>query len=188
MSTLSSLWKKLTNKKYREAFVSSQLKRGIPFQIRSLRKQCEMSQEELAEKSGLTQGVISRAEDPDYGNLTFNTVLRIAAGFDVAFIGKFVPFSELGKWFIDLSEESVQVLSFPKDKLESLEPSKTGIATATQGRRPVSRVSESILGQGQTKGGVVDLAAPKAPLPEPNIPYAPTQRGISNAAISNSPG
>jgi transcriptional regulator with XRE-family HTH domain len=104
-----------SGKQYREAFVSSQLKRGIPFQVRALRKQRDWSQERLAQEATLTQGVISRAEDPDYGNLTLNTLLRIAAGFDVAFVGKFVPFSELGRWFLNQSETTVQVPSFDDD-------------------------------------------------------------------------
>jgi len=116
LNTLSSLREKLTRgKKYREAFVASQLKRGIPFQIRALRKQRDWSQQRLAQEADLTQGVISRAEDPDYGNLTLNTLLRIAAGFDVAFVGKFVPFSELGRWFLDQSETTVRVSSFGED-------------------------------------------------------------------------
>ena len=106
------LWGKLRDKRYREEFVASQVKRGIPFQIRTLMEQREWSQEKLALESGLTQGVISRAANPEYGNLTINTIIRIAAGFDVAFIGKFVPFTELGKWFTELSEESVRVPDF----------------------------------------------------------------------------
>jgi transcriptional regulator with XRE-family HTH domain len=117
LNTLESLRNRLESggREYREAFVASQLKRGIPFQARALRKQRGWSQSRLAEESHLTQGVVSRALDPDYGNLTLNTILKIAAGFDVAFIGKFVPFSELGGWFLAQSEESVQVLSFDQD-------------------------------------------------------------------------
>src|SRR5438552_2501278 len=90
-STLSTS-KLASSKEYREAFVASFLKRYIPFQIRAIRKKRRISQPALAEASKITQGVISRAEDPDYGNLTLNTVLRIAAGFDLAFVGKFVRF------------------------------------------------------------------------------------------------
>jgi transcriptional regulator with XRE-family HTH domain len=116
VSGFSQLWKKLVkSKKYREEFVAAQVKRGIPFQIRTLLKQTGLSQEKLASQAGLTQGVVSRAADPNYGNLTLNTIIRIAAGFDVAFVGKFVPFSELGKWFIDLSEESVHVKTFEEE-------------------------------------------------------------------------
>lgn len=113
MNTFKNLWRKLSgSKKYREEFVGAFLKRAIPLQIRILRKQHNWSQERLALQSSLTQGVISRAEDPNYGNLTFNTVIRIAAGFDCAFVGKFVPFSELAHFSEELSEDVLFVPSF----------------------------------------------------------------------------
>jgi transcriptional regulator with XRE-family HTH domain len=106
--TFESIWTKLWQKgpAYRKAFVGSQIKRLIPFQIHAMRKFRGWSQGELAKRCGLTQGVISRAEDPDYGNLTFNTAIAIAGGFDVAFIGKFVPFSEIDDYVVGLSEIS----------------------------------------------------------------------------------
>lgn len=116
MSTISSLWAKFTKSRaYRRAFVASHLKRSIPFQITAMRKERGWSQEKLAVAADLTQGVISRAEDPNYGNLTFNTILQVAAGFDVAFVGRFIPFSELVTRVESLSEESVQVPTFAKD-------------------------------------------------------------------------
>lgn len=123
MNALSNLWAKLTRSKaYREAFVAAELKRGIPAQIRVLRKQRGWNQAVLAEHADLTQGAISRAEDPDYGNLTFNNILKIAAGFDVAFVGKFVPFSELARYQSDLSEQSLQAVSFSEDVAPALYP------------------------------------------------------------------
>ena len=113
MNALYKLWEKFSkSKKYRDSFVAAQTKQLIPMQIRVLRKQRDWSQTTLAQESNLTQGAISRAEDPDYGNLTINTLVRVAAGFDVAFVGKFVPFSELGRWFTELSEEGLEVASF----------------------------------------------------------------------------
>jgi transcriptional regulator with XRE-family HTH domain len=91
-------------------------------------KQKDFSQERLAFESDLTQGVISRAANPDYGNLTLNTIIRIAAGLDVAFVGKFVPFSELGKWFTTLSEEAVSVKSFEEEDKEISEALGLGSA------------------------------------------------------------
>jgi len=104
-----------SSKGYREAFVAAFLKRHIPFQIRTIRKKKNLSQQELASDSKVSQGVISRAEDPDYGNLTFNTVLRIAAGFDLAFVGKFVPFSALLDTIENLSEDSMEIASFEEE-------------------------------------------------------------------------
>ncbi|HEY4899086.1 MAG TPA: helix-turn-helix transcriptional regulator [Terriglobales bacterium] len=105
MSTFEDIWQKLSkSKKYREEYALSLLKKMVPFQIRTIRKKQELSQPELAEKSHLTQGVISRAENLDYGNLTLNTIGRIAGGFDLAFIGRFVPFSELARFAREMSE------------------------------------------------------------------------------------
>jgi hypothetical protein len=60
--------------------------------------------------------VISRAEDPDYGNLTLNTAIAIAGGFDVAFVAKYVPFSELGTNVVELSESTAgSVPSFSQE-------------------------------------------------------------------------
>jgi transcriptional regulator with XRE-family HTH domain len=147
MSTVSSLWKKLAkSKKYREEFVAAQVKRGIPFQARALLKSREgWTQEILAERSGLTQGVVSRALNPNYGNLTLNTIIRIAAGFDVAFIGRFVPFSELENWFENMSEETAQVLAFEEED-EAKHQSKTVVA----GVRANSQSSVIITGSAGT--------------------------------------
>lgn len=106
MNIFEDIWAKLsTSKKYRESYALAFLKRSVAFQIKTLRKKHCASQAELAEAAGITQGVVSRAEDQDYGNLTFNTVGRIAGGLDMAFIGQFVPFSDLAKFSINLSEE-----------------------------------------------------------------------------------
>jgi transcriptional regulator with XRE-family HTH domain len=69
-------------------------------------KKGNLSQQKLAEQSGLTQGVISRAADLNYGDLTLSTIIKIAAGFDCAFVGKFVPFTELIRT-MESSQESV---------------------------------------------------------------------------------
>lgn len=131
MNALSSLWAKFTrSKKYREAFVAAQLKRGIPSQIRVLRRQRGWSQADLAKAAGLTQGAMSRAEDPDYGNLTLNNVLKIASGLDVGFMGRFVTFSELARWQASLSEEALQVPSFAEDSIGVAQQAVTGIFDA----------------------------------------------------------
>jgi hypothetical protein len=106
MSTVDEIWKRLAqSKEYREEFATSFLKRSVAFQIKTLRKARCGSQVVLAERSQLTQGVVSRAEDQNYGNLTFNTVGRIAGGLDMAFIGRFVPFSDLVRFSSELSEK-----------------------------------------------------------------------------------
>jgi len=116
MITFKGVWQKLSDKQYRDHYALSLLKRSVAFQIKTLRKKHCRTQAVLAEKSELKQGVISRAEDQEYGNLTFNTVGRIAAGLDMAFIGKFVPFSELIRFSGNLSEEEFKnILTFDEE-------------------------------------------------------------------------
>jgi hypothetical protein len=123
MNTFDDIWRKLAkSKKYREEFALAFLKRSVPFQVKTLRKKHCGSQAVLAERAQLTQGVVSRAEDQDYGNLTFNTVGRIAAGLDMAFIGRFVPFSELVKFSLNLSEEEFTTIPTFEEELNTVQP------------------------------------------------------------------
>lgn len=110
-----NLWQKFRSKKFREHFVAAQAKRAFPFQLRAIMKKRGLSQEKLAAQSNLTQGVISRAVNPNYGNLTSNTKIRIAAGLDMAYLGVLVPYSQLAEWISNLSEESVLVATFEEE-------------------------------------------------------------------------
>jgi hypothetical protein len=143
LSALSSLWEKLSrSKEYRESFAAAVAKRMIPLQIRILRKQRgpEWSQARLAKESKLTQGVVSRAEDPDYGNLTLNTLVRIAAGFDCAFIGRFVSFSEVGMWYTKLSDErSLEVPSFDEELAKATPTQKAKHTRRFRSSSPLKR-------------------------------------------------
>ena len=130
MISIVKLWTRLRNRTYRNAFVAAQLKHGVPFQIRAMRKQRGWSQQELANRSEVPQGTISRAENMNYGDLSFNTVLRIANGFDVAFVGRFVPFSELMRWYTSLSDE-LYVPTFEEEDAERQE--RATVAEATEG-------------------------------------------------------
>lgn len=153
MSALSDLREKLArSKQYREAFTASVVKRMIPTQIRALRKQHEYTQVQLAKESDLTQGVISRAEDPDYGNLTVNTLVHIAGGFDCAFVGRFVAFSELAKWYVSIGDEQqLRVPSFSEDHgfIERKEPQTAASALTAAGEYEVA--GESTTGAGDTR-------------------------------------
>jgi len=105
----------LKDKKYRDAFVSEHIDTGIPFQIRALRKQREWTQKELSDRTGMAQERISVAENPNYSRFNLKTLKRIAYTFDVALIVRFVPISELVKWELNLSSETLEAVSFDED-------------------------------------------------------------------------
>jgi transcriptional regulator with XRE-family HTH domain len=105
----------LTNKEYRDAFVSAHIDTGIPLQIRALRKREGWTQKELAELIGMKQERISALENPNYSKFTITTLKKIASAFNVALIVRFAPMSELVKWEFSLSPENMEPVSFEKD-------------------------------------------------------------------------
>lgn len=115
MSIHTTLWPQLRDKETREEFIAQFSRQSVGVQIAALIKQHGLSQTQLAERSGLTQGVISRAADPSYGKVTLRTLVRIAAGLDVAFMPMFVPFSELPKWFDRLESVGFKVPTFVEE-------------------------------------------------------------------------
>jgi transcriptional regulator with XRE-family HTH domain len=119
-SNISKSYKKellgnLKNKKYRDAFVESHIKNGIPFQIKTMRERRDLTQEELGVLANMKQAAISRLENPNYGNFTLKTLKEIASAFDVALTVRFVPFSDLVKWDLALDADSLEAPSFNKD-------------------------------------------------------------------------
>lgn len=129
MSTISidRLWAKLRSRRYRNQFVSAQARRMFAFQLRAIMKKLGISQQDLAKRSGLTQGVISRAADPNYGKLTTTVKVKIANGLDMAYFGVLVPFSKAVEWTSNLSEESVQVPTFEEEDQAASAPAKVQV-------------------------------------------------------------
>ncbi len=108
-STKSLLADLARSREYRSEFVAAHAKHVLPIQIQELLKQHGLTQTELAAQADLSQGTVSRAADLEYGNLTINTCVRVAAGFDVAFICGFVPFSR----FIEWADKSAGIVDAP---------------------------------------------------------------------------
>lgn len=114
----NKLLSKLRSKPYREAYVAEHVRTGTAYQIRAMREQRNnMSQEELGRLMDKPQPVVSRLEDPDYGKLTINTLLEVAAALDVALVVKFVDFPEFLRQTEDVSPEGLKVESFDETAL-----------------------------------------------------------------------
>src|SRR3954462_6877822 len=97
---------KLQRKSYRTAYVAEHVRRGIAYQIRALRDQRGWKQGELSERLKKPQSVVCRLEDPSYGKVSVQTLLEVAASFDVALQVRFVPFSTFLAQTRDLTSSS----------------------------------------------------------------------------------
>jgi transcriptional regulator with XRE-family HTH domain len=119
MSTISrpDLLTRLNNAEYRAAFVSSLINSTIAYQIRGLRKKNDLDQAELGALTGMKQTAISRLENPDYGNLSVNTLKRIAKALDVGLIVRFAPYSDIVRWRLSMSQADMAPPSFARDRM-----------------------------------------------------------------------
>jgi len=115
------LFKDLKNKDYRNAYVSSSVDVGVASQIRALREQREWNQSKLAKEAKMHQVRISELENPSHSP-TLATLKKLATAFDVALIVRFLPFSDLVKWKLDMSAESLEVQSFQQEEFFKEKP------------------------------------------------------------------
>jgi transcriptional regulator with XRE-family HTH domain len=118
-SIRAELWEKMhtKGKPYRDAFVAAHLSTNIAAQIQTLREREGWTQEQLAEKTGMSQARISVMENPSYDKYTLKTLRRIASVYDVALIVRFEAYSALVNWVSQLSSEKMAVPKFDDDFL-----------------------------------------------------------------------
>lgn len=133
IATLSKkLIEKLMRKSYRDEYVAENVKTGIAYQIRALRDQRGWSQKVLAAEMDKPQSVVSRMEDPDYGKLSVQSLLDVAAAFDVALLVKFVSLPEMIIKTRDVSPKALEADSFDEAQLMARTRSFEFLDPATQ--------------------------------------------------------
>ena len=106
----------LADPEYRKAFADEMVGTGLAFQIRLLRNARNLTQKALADRVGNNQVTISQWENPNYGRYSINTLKQLAAAFDVGLLVRFVSFSELADWTIDVRAERLTPPSYDEER------------------------------------------------------------------------
>lgn len=146
-SIYSQMFKKFKEKRYRDAFLASQIRRMIPKQVRAIREAQEMTQQQLADAAGTTQTVISRIEKGSgSGNLTIKSLLNLASALDVALVIRFEPIDRFIGWTEHLSSEDIA----PRQSQVILTEMEQEAVSAEQGAAD-SPVRKAAQGSGQPR-------------------------------------
>lgn len=119
---------RLRRKPYREAYVEENVRTGIAYQIRALREKRGWSQKKFAEVLGKPQSVLSRIEDPDYGKLSVQTLLEVAAALDLALLVQFSDFPEFIQRMADVSPDGLNRQSFSPRQFQPIDASPQMVA------------------------------------------------------------
>jgi transcriptional regulator with XRE-family HTH domain len=149
--TAKQIWKKLTNKEYRDSYVAAHISNTVASQIFMLREQRRWTQKELARQAGMNQSRISALEDPNYENIEVGTLKRLASAFDVALTVRFTPFSELATWTAQLSGENLLVADFASDRLPQTNTQTALLFSHVVNTAPTGDVVYAVLAGGGTE-------------------------------------
>jgi len=110
------LLESLRDPEFRGQFIDEHINVGIAFQIRSLRNRQNLTQADLAKSLNVKQPLVSAWENPNYGKYTLSTLKEVAKVFDVGLLVRFVPFSLLVDWTIDLKPDAITPRSFGEEE------------------------------------------------------------------------
>lgn len=132
------IWQSLSDPDYRHQFVEEEINVGIAFQIRSLRNRQKLTQGKLAEVLGdkTKQPMISEWENPNYGKYSLATLKDLAKAFDVGLLVRFVPFSTLVDWTMELTSDVIAPPSFSEEQTRAVTEAS---ATASRTTADIAR-------------------------------------------------
>lgn len=121
------MWESLHDPELRKQLIDEHINVGIAFQIHGLRKRQDLRQIDMARLLDVKQPLISAWENPNYGNYSLNTLKDMAKAFDVGLLVRFVPFSTLVNWTLNVTPNVIAPPNFNEEQknrelLDNIQP------------------------------------------------------------------
>jgi transcriptional regulator with XRE-family HTH domain len=113
-SERSQLLERLQSKEFRDALVEADIANGILFQLQAMLEERGWTQDELAERAGTAQPVVSKYMR-GYENFSLKTLKKLASAFDVSLTVRFERFSDLVHRYLNLDSADLKIPSFNED-------------------------------------------------------------------------
>ena len=110
------MWHSLRDPEFRKQLIDEHINVGIAFQIRGLRDRQKLRQKDLAQRLSVEQPLVSAWENPNYGNYSLNTLKDMAKAFDVGLLVRFVPFSTLVNWTLNVTPNVIAPPNFDEEE------------------------------------------------------------------------
>ena len=123
---------RISNKSRRARYLSNQIRLGLRFQLRALRKERNLTQADLAALTGSQQTVISRVENHNADRLSIPTLLKLADALDVGLVIRFEAIDQIVNWYDNLTPAKLA----PKSSEEIIEEIAENADTV--GKSPVA--------------------------------------------------
>lgn len=178
MNIHSSLIGELKDKEYRDAYVASQIAIGLPFQVRALRVSKGWTQEQLAERAGMSQPRIAEIEKPGKRRFNLETLLRIASAHDVGLEVRFAPFGQIIAHDESFDPDSFTVPTFEEELAAAEQKKQADIERQESTKIAAERLSHFYPSAGVSRRGSNVFVAPTGQI-NPDF-----TRGLS-IAVSN---
>jgi len=150
----------LADREYRRAYVEAFLNTSIAAQIKANREARGLSQDQLADLTGMKQPTISRLENVSYESWSVKTLKRLAEAFDVALVIRFERFSTAIHHINTFSREALVQPSFAEDSGFKEEAASTPIAKQINpaGHYSWALVRTAVTESGRTERGSTPTA------------------------------
>lgn len=139
----SQLLEHLESKEFRDALVEADLANGILFQMQAMLEDRGWTQEQLAEKAGTAQPVISKYLK-GYENFSIKTLRKLASAFDVSLTTRFERFSDLANRHLNVNWASLAIPDYDHDA--ALRAPVSGYSLAVAADIPGSFITGSFIG------------------------------------------